>query len=447
MLSLKDNIVALATAPGRAAINIVRVSGSKSLKFLFCKLTNNKKLPLPNSAYPYLIYSNDKEVIDQSVIIYFKAPKSFTGENMLEISVHGGDVIANNIIKTLLGLGCRMAGPGEFTYRAFINNKINLVQAESINSIINSENEQSSNKHVENLTGGLSAVLSGAQEEVKNMLILAEHEIDFSEEEVSLTKKGEYLGRLTTISKSISFAVENSCYEEFKEEPRIVIVGKPNVGKSSLFNKIVGYDRSIVTNIKGTTRDFIEAKINLRGKKIILVDTAGIRETKTKIEKMGIKKTKEELEKGYVFIVVDEKNPAALISKIKKRYPSALLLSVINKIDKNSPAGLTEADYKISCTKNIGLDDLLTGLSTHIETYYINKYQKREYLINERQSVLLSSINTKINSLISEYTQHADLVLFASSLRGVLDEFNRLIRPIDQNEILNEIFQGFCVGK
>ena len=447
MYSLKDSIVALATSPGRGALNVVRVSGSDSLSSLFVKLTKKSRLPSPNSSYQYLIYSK-KNIIDQSVIAYFKAPKSFTGENMLEISVHGGYVVANQVIELILNTGCRMASPGEFTYRAFVNNKISLIQAEAINSIISSENTKSSNLYVKNLTGGLSRVIDGLLKEVKDLLVLAEHEIDFSEEEITLTTKKEYLKILNNIYLSVASTIKNSCYEEFKEEPRIVIVGRPNAGKSSLFNKIVGYEKAIVTNIKGTTRDVIEARVTLKGQKILLADTAGIRTTKKKLEKLGIEKTQEELKRGYLFIVLDEENPLKIVEEIKKIRPRALCFAVINKIDKKKNTELFKnIDYKISCKNNSGIEGLLTGLSTAVEKYYVANYQSREFLVNERQSLLLSSIKKKTGDLIQEYENHGDLVLFASALRNILNDFETLSRPVDQNEILNEIFGGFCVGK
>ena len=215
------------------------------------------------------MYDNSGKIFEQAVVSYFKSPKSYTGENMLEISSHGGYVVANKIIKFLISNNFRLAKPGEFSFRAFINNKINLIQAEAVNGIINSQNSSSLSYQVKNL-GGLSNIVEKSYNEIKNLLILAEHEIDFSEDEITLTQQSEYISILKQISKKIHKTIENAYYEELNDLPRVVIVGKPNAGKSSLFNRIVGYERAIVTNIKGTTRDVIEVRLSLNGKSISL---------------------------------------------------------------------------------------------------------------------------------------------------------------------------------
>ena len=236
------------------------------------------------------MYDNSGKIFEQAIVSYFKSPKSYTGENMLEISSHGGYVVANKIIKFLISNNFRLAKPGEFSFRAFINNKINLIQAEAVNGIINSQNSSSLSYQMKNLTGGLSNIVEKSYNEIKNLLILAEHEIDFSEDEITLTQQSEYISILKQISKKIHKTIENAYYEELNDLPRVVIVGKPNAGKSSLFNRIVGYERAIVMNIKGTTRDVIEVRLSLNGKSISLLDTAGIRKTRNKIEEMGIEK-------------------------------------------------------------------------------------------------------------------------------------------------------------
>ena len=196
MYNLKDTIVALATIPGKGALNVVRVSGPNQLSLIFKLLTTKKRLPKPNFSHPYYVYSK-KRVVDQCIITYYRGPKSYTGENMLELSTHGGCVMANKIIEVVINSNARLAFPGEFTYRAFINNKINLIQAEAINGAICSDNSLDSHYQINNLKGGLSDVVEGVYKETKQLLILAEHELDFVEDEITFTKTKEYLKQLS----------------------------------------------------------------------------------------------------------------------------------------------------------------------------------------------------------------------------------------------------------
>ena len=447
MYELKDNIVALATTPGNSALSVVRLSGNNNIIKIFKKLTKKKLNPVPNTVFPYYLYDNRGKIFEQAVISYFKAPKSYTGENMLEISSHGGYVVANKIIKILINNNFRLARPGEFSFRAFINNKINLIQAEAVNGIINSQNSSSLSYQVKNLTGGLSSVVEELYNQIKHLLILAEHEIDFSEDEITMTQQSEYISILKQISKKINKTIENAYYEELNDRPRVVIAGKPNAGKSSLFNCIVGYDRAIVTNIKGTTRDVIEVRLNLNGKSISLLDTAGIRKTKNKIEEKGIEKTNNEISNCNIALVVDEKDPVRRIKDLKKLYKNIFFIPILNKCDLKKGIQSSRDVFQISCITKEGVDELLTWLSTQIDEMYKTKYHENIFLINERQKLLLTTILSKIKGLVKGFEAHQDLVFLSSDLRDVLSVFNDLVRPLDNNEILNEIFGGFCIGK
>ena len=447
MYKLKDNIVALATTPGNSALNIIRLSGNKNVVKIFKKLTKKKSNPVPNTVFPYYLYDNHGKLFEQAVISYFKSPKSYTGENMLEISSHGGYVVANKIIKILISNNFRLAQPGEFSFRAFINNKINLIQAEAVNGIINSQNSSSLSYQVKNLTGGLSSVVEALYNKIKDLLVLAEHEIDFSEDEITMTQQSEYISILKQISKKINKTIENAYYEELNDLPRVVIVGKPNAGKSSLFNCIVGYERAIVTNIKGTTRDVIEVRLNLNGKSISLLDTAGIRKTRNKIEEIGIEKTNNEISNCNIALVVDEKDPVEIIKNLKDIYKNIFFVPILNKCDLKKNIQTNQDVFQISCATKHGIDKLLTWLSTKIEETYKTKYSENNFLINERQNLLLTKILSKIKKLLKNFETHKDLVFLSSDLRGVLSLFDDLVRPLDNDDILNEIFGGFCIGK
>ena len=277
------------------------------------------------------------------------------------------------------------------------------------------------------------------------MLVLAEHELDFSEDEITLTQERIYINRLIEINKIIKDTLERACHENNTHCPRVVIVGKPNAGKSSLFNKIVGYDKAIVTNIKGTTRDVVEVQLSLSGKNINLMDTAGIRKTANKIEKLGIKKAKEEIQKADIVLVLDELNPQKQIIQKKNYNKKATWVSIINKIDCVNSS--KKADFSISCKNNLGINELLTWLSTKIESIYSKNYESGNIMINERQNKILRQIEARSSTVAKKYKKHHDLVLLCSDLRNILICFNDLIKPVDNGQILEEIFGGFCVGK
>ena len=444
MYNLKDNIAALATTPGASALNIVRVSGSSEVDSVFKKLTKKTTLPRPNTCYPYIIYNKNKK-IDQVIISYYSSPKSYTGQHMLEISVHGGGVVADQIMSILLSYGCRVAGPGEFTYRAFVNNKIDLIQAEAINGIINAKSQKASQYQINNLVGGVSNKLLKYQKKIKNFLLLIEQELDFSEEEIEENITKDLLDDIEKLNNEIKKTIKNACYEINVELPRIVIIGSPNAGKSSLFNKIVGYDKAIVTNIKGTTRDVLEANIKINNRDVCLIDTAGLRSTKNKIEALGIEKTKKEIKNAALVFVLSEKNPFKLKEKFCVLNREAEWVCITNKIDINKKNPLSQ--FNLSCKNNEGINELLTWISTKVNSMYDKKYSNKKYLLNDRQGIILNNITKKISLSIKKYPSHQDLAIFCVEIRGVLDLFSDLIRPIDNNDIINQIFGDFCVGK
>jgi len=278
-----DNIVALATIPGKSALNVVRCSGLNSL-LLYKKMFNQTKTPSPNFLHRRSAYFN-KQIIDDCMVVFFKGPKSYTGEDMIEISTHGGTVIVKKIIECIENHSFRQAFPGEFTYRAFINGKIDLMQAESIQSAVDSGNNLDALYSINNIKGSLSRKTSAATLEIQNILTHMEHELDFNEGEIDFKSQKEYIKNIkktiSSIKKIISYSYLAS---EKKSSLVIVLAGKTNVGKSSLFNSLLGRERSIVTNKQGTTRDTIEVEIVINKINVELVDTAGIRKTKEIVE-------------------------------------------------------------------------------------------------------------------------------------------------------------------
>ena len=443
MYNTDDNIVALATLPGKSALNVIRLSGERSLECYYA-LTKSTKQPKPRLANLSSLYSaSNNQQIDQAITIYFKGPNSFTGEDMLEISVHGGLIIAKKIISELMSLNIRQALPGEFSYRAYINNKIDLIQAESITATINSISSIDSYYNLNNVVGSLSKEIIAIKNMVLDLIKKIEFLIDFDEEDIDAQKEINNTNiQLKKILNRIKNVIKKSySMQDNRGVTKISIIGRPNVGKSSLFNKIINQDHSIISEIEGTTRDVIEKNMFLGTTGISLLDTAGIRKTNNKIEKIGIDKTLEHIDKSEIVVIVDDENPKKIYKKLKNK---ACVL-VQNKIDK-FPKIKKEDVFHISCKNNIGIKKLITHLSTLIDVQIDDIYKTYSFTINERQKNLLIKIEARISALFKN-SNTSDLTIYASDLYSLVILFNDIYMPDNKNKIINEIFSGFCVGK
>ena len=447
MYNIKDIVVALATIPGKSALNVVRVSGP-NLTSLYRKLTLNKERPKPNYAKPCFVYNiKNKEKIDFSVVTYFKGPKSFTGDDILEISTHGGYVIVNELIQTIINTGARQAQPGEFSYRAFINDKIDLIQAEAIAAIVDSNSSLDSLYQLNSINGRLSQSMNQCHNKLINLITHIEHELDFVEEEISKTKQSKIEKILNSILKNLqTISNESLMLERDIGTMKVVIAGRPNVGKSSLYNQMVGATKSIVTNIKGTTRDTIETDLFLGNILITLIDTAGIRDTKNKVEGIGIKNTYEQIKKADVVLLVEDNTTNNSYHKINKYINIKNIIIVRNKSDLiNTKTHKNE--FVISCANSSGINELTTHLSTVCNKKIQQKYSQNKYMINQRQKNALIEIQERIRGSITAFDESGDVTICLSYLYTAKDLFGHLLKPINNENILNSIFKGFCVGK
>ena len=286
----EDTIVAQATPSGKSALSIVRVSG-QNLNTLIYSITKKNLL---KARYSYLINiccPKTNQIIDKCIVVYYKGPNSYTGEDMLEISCHGSPAITNKIIKTLIGLNVRMAQRGEFSFRAFINKKIDLIQAESINELINSQANIARNGAIDNIHGALSDTIKQIKKSLINLLMIIEHELDFNDNEITETPINEINKIIQKNIKMISDIKRSTdLVDQTKDGIRVVLFGKPNAGKSKLFNCILDQDKAIVSSVAGTTRDFNEQFIEINNIDICLVDTAGYFKTKKKNRQTGYRK-------------------------------------------------------------------------------------------------------------------------------------------------------------
>ncbi len=428
MGSNSDTIFALATPKIKSALAVFRITGTKSFKTIknITKIKKYKTKPSLTS-----VVDKDKNIVDQVVITFFKSPKSYTGEDLVEISCHGSIAVINKITEVFLNNEIRLAEPGEFTRRALLNNKISVLQAESLNDLINSETENQRKTAINNLSGGLEKYLAKVLKKISKLLADVEAVIDFSEED--LPKK--ILHKIEEQKKNILYDLtkkvkESKISNQINGGFRITILGRPNTGKSSFINYISNKDISIVTNIPGTTTDLVSSNLEIDGNKYLFIDSAGIRKHRNNIEKIGIKKTLESAEISDLNLIFLEKNE-------KKQYKN-----IKNKIFIKSKYDIKKTKIKdvnnISSVDGYGIKKILKKIQKKLAKNNIQEdIFSRERHINsiENSIKILKNINFKRIDMASE-----DLRLCYNHLKQINQIF-------DIEEILDIIFSDFCIGK
>tara|TARA_B100001123_G_C15284536_1_gene1015166 strand:- start:146 stop:1465 length:1320 start_codon:yes stop_codon:yes gene_type:complete len=437
-LYIKDSIVALATPRGVGALSVVRVSG-ESLKPLFLRLTG---IASPKSRYSYYskLLSEKRSLIDRVVIVFFKSPSSYTGEDVIEISCHGGEVVANKIINTLIFYGCRQAEQGEFSKRAFLNGKIDLLEAESINSLVSSRSAFGVKNGLMGLEGKVRSSLKKIKKGLVDVLTHLEYELDFSEEEISHKKKDSIKKDLKKTSLSIRSLFNSTIIDKkLSVGFRVCLVGPSNAGKSTLFNSILGFNKSIVFHEKGTTRDSVEGFVEIGGFPVVLVDTAGFWKGKDVLDKIGVEKTIQEIHQSDLVVVVHEKDPVSFLKNLDLS-PEKPVICALSKSDllKTKPKGLS-----FSSLKNKNINTLLTKISTEIGRSF---FKDSLFVSSERQSVLIKKALASLDFLYDNFNS-LDPAQCASSVRDVLESLEEVLGRVYNEDILNDIFSQFCVGK
>ena len=445
MYNTRDNIVALATIPGKSALSVIRCSGD-SCVLLYKALFKEKKVSAPGFVHLKQAYSKDL-VIDQCMVTFFRGPRSYTGENMLEISTHGGTIIAQKIIQLIESNKFRPAHPGEFTYRAFVNGKLDLAQAESVQTIIDSRNSLDSLYSVKNVQGHFSSQVSSTKSKIKKILSYMEHEMDFSEDEIDFEAHKNYMKNIKKVASSIASLLEQSYLtKQNKSSVVITLAGKTNVGKSSLFNKIVGYDRSIVTRMEGTTRDTVEAEVIINNINVRIVDTAGIRKTKEIIEKKGISKTFEAIKGSDLVLFVDNLSPRKCIKSFPKIFKNKKILYIKSKSDLASHTK-ERGSFSVSSKDGNGVAALLKNITKEIDFFMRAFLDSNIFLINSRQKNILVDTLGFLKESLASYKKTGDAAIASSFLRSAHNKLSEVQGYADKDEIINNIFQGFCVGK
>jgi tRNA modification GTPase len=440
-----DTIVAQATPSGHGGVSIVRLSGPLTQKIAKIVLG---KLPDPRVACVTCFKDKNQQVIDHGIAIFFSAPHSFTGEDVLELQGHGGPVIVNLLIENILALGARLARPGEFSERAFLNGKIDLAQAEAIADLIHAATEQAAKSAMRSLQGDFSHKIKKLVEAVIQLRMYIEAAIDFAEEEIDFLSDQHLHQRFKNIHAEV-IAVKNAARQGtlLRDGITVVIAGKPNAGKSTLLNKLSGKDLAIVTDIPGTTRDILREHIHIDGLPLHIMDTAGLRETLDKVEQEGIKRAYKEIEQAdLVLYLVEGEDLAEFIPAIPDTVP---IIIVRNKIDLTHDNPTVDQHgnktfVAISAKMNVGLDLLKAaikssiGFSTHNEGTFSARQRHIDALERAAQSLTAAYhqlIETKAGELVAE-----DLRQAQRALDEITGEFST-------EDLLGRIFSSFCIGK
>ena len=457
-----DNILALASPSGVGAISLIRISGPESITIVdkFFKGVENIKLIDQEANKVQLGYVIDQDrVIDKVLVTIFRNPKSYTGENLVEISCHGSVFIQQSIIQLFLSSNCRIANAGEFTMRSFLNGKMDLSQAESVADLISSNSEASHRLAMNQMRGGFKKDINELRMELVNFASLIELELDFSQEDVEFANMNELNNLLDKISFNLKDLIDSfKTGNVIKNGIPISIVGEPNTGKSTLLNILLNEERAIVSSIAGTTRDTIEDQININGVVCRFIDTAGIRSTDDEIESIGIERTfKKMKESEIVIFLIDYSNLDSkkinfykeYLNEIEQKFTSAKLITVFNKNDIKTDISTSELEkfnpIQISAKENINID----GLKNEIINYVNNLTSQidNSTISNSRHYDLLNKTYEEIHKVKTSIANKISSDLLAIDIKQAIYYLGELTGEISNDEILGNIFSKFCIGK
>ena len=445
-----DTIAAIATAPGRGGVGVIRISGSDLLPFAFA-LTG--KTPKPRYATLADFKAADGSAIDSGLLLYFPDPASFTGEDVLELQGHGGPVVMQMLLARCLDLGARLAEPGEFSRRAFLNGKLDLAQAEAVADLIDAATTSAARSAVRSLQGEFSKAIHGLTDELINLRMLVEATLDFPDEDIDFLKAADAFGRLERLQLKLAEVFDRAGQGKLLQAGmHVVLAGQPNVGKSSLLNRLAGDDLAIVTPIAGTTRDALRSTIQIEGIPLHIIDTAGLRETNDEVEKIGIERSWREIERSdVVLLLVDARSGVTDADReILARLPERLKrITVYNKIDlsgtlaeRHDEPDTTAISLSARSGDGIGLlrQELLRIAGWH--------QAEDVFIARERHLRALSSAQEHIaaaRSVVEGYMPA--LELFAEELRLAQQSLGEITGEFTADDLLGVIFSRFCIGK
>ena len=451
---MNDTIAAISTSLGVGAISIIRVSGNESISIVnkLFKGDNLEKVESHTIHYGFIMDNNKK--IDEVLVSVMRAPKTFTAEDVVEINSHGSIASTKKILELLLSNGCRLAEPGEFTKRAFLNGRIDLLEAEAVMDIINSKTEKSLNMAVNQLSGGVSNLIKNLREDIIKTLANIEVNIDYPEyediEQVTINMLKDNVKNIRQkVNKILS---ESKDGQLIKNGIKTVIIGKPNVGKSSLLNLLLDEDKAIVTDIAGTTRDIVEGTITIDGIVLNIIDTAGIRKTDDVVESIGVKKSYSLIDDADLILYILNNNDEIssedleVLNKIKDKNSIVL----INKTDLDQKLDINMIDnsniIKISVINNEGIDELKNKIK---EMFNLEKLDQKDYnyLCNARSISLLNSCLDLLNNVEEGINNNVPIDMVEIDLKEVWNTLGEIIGVNYSDELIDQLFSQFCLGK
>ena len=447
---MNDTICAISTTLGVGAISIIRVSGKDAIEKVN-NITNIDLTKKQSHTINYAYIKENSEIIDEVLISIMKAPKTFTTEDTIEINCHGGIATTEKVLELLLSQGIRLAEPGEFTKRAFLNGRIDLTESEAINDLINTKTDKARKIVINNLKGTTSNKIKDLREKLVKIITNIEVNIDYPEykdiEEIT-TKKIE--NEIDSIEQDLENIIKNSENSKIITNGiNIAIIGRPNVGKSSILNKLIEEDKAIVTNIPGTTRDVVEASFNLNGITLNLIDTAGIRETEDIVEKIGVEKSKKALDNADLVLLILNNNEELTkedkelleISKIKKR------IIVVNKTDLKKKLDIQEENVVYTNTiEETGIEALLNKIS---EIYKLEQLETNDfyYVSTLEQLNKIKQTRKNIQDIKQGLKDNIPIDMLEIDLREIWQTLGEVIGETYTEELLDNLFKNFCVGK
>ena len=454
---LFDTIAAISTPKGEGGIGIIRISGDKSFEILdkiFKPKNPNKDLGFYQFNYGFI--HDGEKVIDESMVVRMKAPKTYTCEDVVEINCHGGQFVTQKVLELVLKNGARHAEQGEFTKRAFMNGRIDLSQAEAVMDLIQGKTEKSISLSLDQLRGDLRDKINSFKKALLDITAHVNVVLDYPEEGIDDPLPVELRDNLEAVYEEATRLIESyDKGKKIKEGIKTVIVGKPNVGKSTLLNSLLREERAIVTHVAGTTRDVIEEVINIKGIPLVLVDTAGIRQTDDIVENIGVEKSKEFIEKAdLVLLVLDasrelEDEDREVINQINENHKKVIVL--LNKIDLERKIDLDEYNFEniveISAQKNVGIEDMEEKIYSFIVDEKVEDSSEKLIITNVRHKTALEKTKDAIRNIYETIDMGLPMDLISVDLKEALDSLSEITGEISSEDILDHVFGNFCVGK
>ncbi len=449
---MEDTIVAISTSLGVGAISILRVSGKESIPLVNSIFKGKDLAKVKSHTIHYGFIKDKEEIIDEVLVSVMLSPKTFTTEDIVEINCHGGIATTNRILELLIENGGRLAEPGEFTKRAFLNGRISLLEAESVSDLIESKSESQRRMAISGVNGRLTAIIKKIREDILNIIANIEVNIDYPEYEDALEITHEYLkekGKM--IKQDLELLVSNAKVGKLiKSGIDIALVGRPNVGKSSILNALLNEERAIVTDISGTTRDVIEAHMTLNGIEINLIDTAGIRETEDVVEKIGVDKSKQIIDSADLIILVLNNNEKQTEEdqRLLKQINDKKYIVFVNKDDLETKL-ILENNLNVIKGNTKELEGLEKLKQKIIEMYNLDQINEKDltYLSNVRQINLVSESLKSIEKSLEDIEKEIPIDMLEIHLRHAFDVLGTLIGETYEDELVDKLFKNFCLGK